>query len=152
MAKNWNVGGSTQICGKTSLLWGWQSTGTDCPERLWSLLLWRYSRLVWMSSCVIYCRERALAGSWTWWFLEVPSSPYSSVILWFAAYPSCTKTKHLHVSSVSWMNQNWVYCRRNLPSPADNVDLFDSLFASYGRKMKRLKSKHMENTFSPLLT
>ena len=28
--------------GRTSLLWGKQSTGTGCPERLWILLLWRY--------------------------------------------------------------------------------------------------------------
>jgi len=24
-----------------SLFWGWQSTGTGCPEGLWSLLIWR---------------------------------------------------------------------------------------------------------------
>jgi len=23
---------------------GWQSNGTGCPARLWSLLLWKYSR------------------------------------------------------------------------------------------------------------
>lgn len=39
------------------------------------------------------------------------------------------------------MNQNWVYRRRNLPSSADNVDVFDSLFVLYIPNMKRLKSK-----------
>jgi len=34
----------------------------SCPKRLWSLLLWRYSRPSWILSCVIiYSREPALA-------------------------------------------------------------------------------------------
>jgi len=33
-----------------------RSTGTDCPGRLWSLLLWRYSRPAWTSSCAACCR------------------------------------------------------------------------------------------------
>ena len=37
--------------GRTSSLWGWWSTGTGCPEGLWSLLLWRYSSPAWMRSC-----------------------------------------------------------------------------------------------------
>ena len=41
MGTNCNTGSSIWIWGRTSLLWGWQSTGTGCPERLWSLLLWR---------------------------------------------------------------------------------------------------------------
>jgi len=36
-------------------LWGWQSTGTGCPGRLWSLLLWS-SRPAWMRSCAACCR------------------------------------------------------------------------------------------------
>ena len=39
----------------TSSLWGWRSTGTGCPGRLWSLLLWRYSRPAWTRSCATYC-------------------------------------------------------------------------------------------------
>ena len=42
--------------GRTSSLWGWQSTGTGCPGRLWSLLLWRYSRPAWTRSCAGCCR------------------------------------------------------------------------------------------------
>ena len=38
------IGSSIWTCGRTSSLWGWRSPGTGCPGRLWSLLLWRYSR------------------------------------------------------------------------------------------------------------
>lgn len=38
--------------GKPSLLWGWRSTRTGCPERVWSLLLWKYLKPVWMLTCV----------------------------------------------------------------------------------------------------
>ena len=30
--------------------------GTGCPGRLWSLLLWRYSRPAWTRSCAACCR------------------------------------------------------------------------------------------------
>jgi len=33
---------------------GWWSTGPGCPGRLWSLLLWRYSRPPWTSSSTDY--------------------------------------------------------------------------------------------------
>ena len=42
--------------GRISSLWGWRSPGTGCPGRLWSLLLWRYSRPAWTRSCAAYCR------------------------------------------------------------------------------------------------
>ena len=48
---NWNLGHSIWTWGRTSLLWGWQSTGTGCPEVLWSLLLRWYSKPLWMWSC-----------------------------------------------------------------------------------------------------
>ena len=41
---NWSTGSSIWTWGRTSSLWGWWSTGTGCPGRLWSLLLWRYSK------------------------------------------------------------------------------------------------------------
>ena len=59
--------------------WGWWSIGTGCPGRLWILLLWRYSR----PTCAACCRGPALQGGWAQWSLEVPSSPYTSVILCF---------------------------------------------------------------------
>ena len=40
---------------RTSLLSVQQSTGTSCSERLWSLLLWRYSRLVWTPTSLYWC-------------------------------------------------------------------------------------------------
>ena len=42
--------------GRTSSLWGWQSTRTGCPEGLWILLIWRCSKPSWMRSCAAYCR------------------------------------------------------------------------------------------------
>jgi len=33
-----------------------QSPGTGCPERLWSLLLWRYLKPAWTRSCATCCR------------------------------------------------------------------------------------------------
>jgi len=42
--KNCNTGSSKQTWGRNSLLWEWQSSGTGCPERLWSLPPWRYSK------------------------------------------------------------------------------------------------------------
>ena len=54
---NWSIGSSIWTQGRTSSLWGWRSTGTGCPGRLWSLLLWRYSRPTWMRSCAACCRR-----------------------------------------------------------------------------------------------
>ena len=39
MGTKWSIGSSSWTCGRTSLLWGWWSTGTGCPRRLWILLL-----------------------------------------------------------------------------------------------------------------
>jgi len=33
------------------------SPGTDCPDRLWSPLLWRYSKFTWTFSCAIRYSE-----------------------------------------------------------------------------------------------
>ena len=51
---NWSTGSSVWTWGRTSSLWGWRSTG--CPERLWSLLLWRYSKPTWTWSCAAWSR------------------------------------------------------------------------------------------------
>jgi len=37
--------------------WGWQSTRTGCPGRLWGLPLWRYSSPTWTRSCAACCRR-----------------------------------------------------------------------------------------------
>ena len=55
MGTNWSRGSSVWTWGRTSL-WGWWSTGTGCPGRLWSLPLWKYSKPSWMRSCAACCR------------------------------------------------------------------------------------------------
>ena len=65
-----------------------RKTGLYCPERLWCLFLWRYSKPAQTFSCGAYCRECAFSGSWTRWSPEVPSSPYNSVIHWFCEFCS----------------------------------------------------------------
>ena len=52
----WSTESSVWTWGRISFRWGWQSTGTGCPGRLWSLLLWRYSRPAWTRSCATCCR------------------------------------------------------------------------------------------------
>jgi len=56
MGTKWSIGSSIWTWGRTSSLWGWRSTGIGCPGRLWSLLLWRYSRPAWTRSCAACCR------------------------------------------------------------------------------------------------
>ena len=88
MGTNWGTGSSVWTWGGTSSLWGWRSTGIVCPGRLWSLLLWRYSRPAWTRSCAAYCRwhcfgrgvvlddpQRSLPTPTILWFCD-------SVILW----------------------------------------------------------------------
>jgi len=84
MGTNWSIGSSVWTWGRTSSPWGWRSTGTGCPGRLWSLLLWRYWRPTWKRSCTACCRWPCFGRRvWTKWSPEVPSNPYYSVILWF---------------------------------------------------------------------
>ena len=63
-------------------LWGWWSTGTGCPGRLWSLSLWRYSRPGWTRSCAACCRCPCLGRGVGLDDPELPSNPHHSVILW----------------------------------------------------------------------
>jgi len=77
---NWNTGISIWTWERIFSLWGWQSTGTGCPMRLWSLL-WRCSKPARKLPCASSCREPALAGAWGGWSPEVPSRPQHSVIL-----------------------------------------------------------------------
>ena len=53
---NWSIGCSVWTWGRISSLWGWRSTGTGCPGRLWGLLLWRYSRPAWTRCSAACCR------------------------------------------------------------------------------------------------
>ena len=80
---NWSIGSSTWRWGRSFSLWGWRSTGTGCPGSLWSLLLWRYSKPAWTSSCATFSRppwfgrgigldnsERSLPAPTILWFCE----------------------------------------------------------------------------------
>ena len=81
MGTNWSIGSPVWTWGRTSSLWGWQSTGTGCSGRLWSLLLWRYSRSAWTWSCAACCRWPCLGRG------VGPDDPQRSLptptILWF---------------------------------------------------------------------
>ena len=81
LGTNWGTGSSVWTWGRTSF-WGWRSTGTGCPGRWWSLVLWRYSRPTWTRSCVICCRQPCFGRGVG---LDDPqrSLPFcDSVILW----------------------------------------------------------------------
>ena len=97
-----------------SSLWGWRSTGTGCPGRLWSLLLWRYSRSSWTRSSTAYCRwpcfgrgggldhpQRSLPTPTILWFCEglLTGSRKSGSYDWH----SCNKNRPWS-NSKSWTN------------------------------------------------
>ena len=73
----------------SSLLWGWWSAGTGCPEKLWMPHPWRCSRPGWMGPWAAWSSIKC-EGWWPWlqqrdrrlMILEVPSNPSHSVILW----------------------------------------------------------------------
>jgi len=50
-------------------------TGTDCPGKLWILLLWRYSRPARMPICIACCREpcRVVGLNDLWRSLPAPT-------------------------------------------------------------------------------
>ena len=62
----------------------------SCPERLWMLCPWRYSRTGWMGPWAAWSSIRyggwwpcMWQGGWSLRILEVPSNPNHSMILWF---------------------------------------------------------------------
>ena len=89
MGTNWSTGSSVWAWGRTSSLWGWRSPGTRCPGRLWSLLLWRYSRPAWTRSCAacfgrgvgLDDPQRSLPTPTIQWFCDSMSS-HSSWMLY----------------------------------------------------------------------
>ena len=80
-ATNWSIGSSSCTWGRISLLRGWRSTGTGCPERLWSLLLWRYSKPALTRSCAAYCRWPCIGRGVG--LGDPQRSPPTLTILWF---------------------------------------------------------------------
>ena len=66
----------------------WRSPGTGCPGRLWSLLLWRYSRPAWTRSCAACCRWPCFGRRVG---LDDPQRSLSTLnILWFCDSPNTT--------------------------------------------------------------
>ena len=90
------------MCGRTSTWWGWWSAGTGCPGRLWILLLWRNLRATWTASCTACFRGLLWQRSWTRWSLEVPSSPYNSMILWYCERKGRWQRHVLYVTVLSF--------------------------------------------------
>lgn len=84
---------STSTQGRTSLHWGWQSTGTGCPRRSW-----RQSNPIWVCSCVTCSKWPCLGRGWTKWSPEAPSNPNYSVILWsFTEHIIYIHTHHVRI-------------------------------------------------------
>ena len=135
MGTKWSTGSSIWTWGRTSSLWGWRSTGTGCPGRLWSLLLWSYSRPAWTRSSTAYCRWLCFGrGGWTRWPTEVPSNPYHSVILWF-----CDTKLYSQAHLLAWaQHQADTAFGLELPSPqqclagAAAIEDISALCFSYG--------------------
>ena len=87
------TGSSVWTWRRTFSLWGWLSTGTGCPGRLWILLLWRYSKFTRMWSCAACfrwpCFSRGVG-------LDDPQrSLPTPTILWF-----CDSVKFIHMNSL----------------------------------------------------
>ena len=108
------VGSSVWTRGRTSWLWGWRSPGTGCPGRLWSLLLWRYSRPTRTRSCAAWCRQpcfrrrvglddpqRSLPTPTILWFCEIPFT--SLLCNWLHAMFLVWLCEHV-LSSLFWMS------------------------------------------------
>ena len=108
MAKNWKTGSSTQICIRTFLQWEWRSTGTGCPERLWSLLLCEVSFYGDIQDPSRQLPMWPIVGNllyqegWTQWSLEVLSNPRNSVILWFNEMSNVTSDSN-RVNIQQWI-------------------------------------------------
>ena len=83
---NRSIGSSVWTRGRNSSLWGWRSPGTGCPGRLWSLLLWRYSRPAWTKSWAACsgwpCFGRRVGLDDPQRSLSTPTVLCDSVILW----------------------------------------------------------------------
>ena len=87
------------------LLRGWQSAGTSWSERLWSLLLWRYSKPIWTLACVTCCRESALAGVGLG---DLQRSLPAPVVLWFFDYLFPPAGRDIYKSSIlCWLSALW---------------------------------------------
>ena len=78
---NWGTGRFLWTSGSTSLLRGWLSPGTGCPERLWSLSPWRYWKAVWTWSWATGSRQPC--SIWEAGADDLQRAFPTSVILWY---------------------------------------------------------------------
>ena len=104
MGPNWNIGSSIWTWEKVSLLQ--QNTGTGCPEKLWSLLLWRCLKPSWMLSCVTCC-SNCFGEVGLGWSPDILSNLYNSVILWYMA-------NSLYMDSSVYMQQLLLSIKNNV--------------------------------------
>ena len=108
MGTNWSIGSSVGTWGRTSSLWGWWSTGRGCPGRLWSLLLWRYSRPTWTWSCAACCRFPCFCKRVG---LDDPERSFPTPnILWFCdsvISPLLKHSFHCDDTPAPWICRSW---------------------------------------------
>ena len=81
----------------------WRSPGPGCPGRLWSLLLWRYSRPPWTRSSTAYCRWPCFSRRI--WLDDPQRSHPTPTILWFC--DSLILFPHGKVSALSGAALPW---------------------------------------------
>ena len=102
MGTNWSRASSRWTWRRTSSLWGWLSIGTGCPGRLWSLLLWRYSRPTWTRSCAAWFRWPCFGRRVG---LDDPQRSFPTPnILWFCDFVITLKAVMITV----WGNQRHI--------------------------------------------
>ena len=130
MGTNWGTGSSVWTWGRTSSLWGWRSTGPGCPEGLWSLLLWRYSRPTWTRSCAAGCRWPCFSRRVG---LDDPQrSLPTPTILWFC-------------DSVTWAKIQGVY--RSLSPRVHNIHQNTRLAVLRTSDVKSKQPQYFPNLF-----
>ena len=116
---NWNRGSSSWTRGRTSSPWGWWSPGPGCPGRLWSLLLWRYSRPAWTWCCAACSGWPCLGRGLGWVTHRGPCQPRpvcDSVILWthiITLASSMKSSSYIAPSRIALMAT--LYCALHFP-------------------------------------
>ena len=97
---DWSRGSSIWTGGRIFSLWGWRSTGTGCPGRLWNLLLWRNSRPAWTRSCAVCCRWPCFGRAGGVGLDDPQRSLPTPIILWF-----CDSVILLVVRPLTWSSK-----------------------------------------------
>lgn len=117
IATHSNTGGVIWTSGSTSLLCEWHSTGTVCPEWLWSLPPWRSSKATWTWSWATCSRcpflSRKVGPD------DFQKSLPTSTFLQFCNTEDCTSCMNVqHHNKMSSVKQNmptfsWIFIRRS---------------------------------------